>query len=103
MALAVLEFSDLSEPQRVKIDLPTVHLGDRIRLAFTLRRKRQGRDEMLSISGEYKVMNVLLEARSHPHQIIQVASTGVSPAWKAIKSTKAKRLAPAKSVKTIVG
>jgi hypothetical protein len=103
MALALLELSDLTEPQRVKIDLPTAHLGDRLRLNFTLERRHAGRTEVLAVTGEFKVISVVIDTTlGRTCQIVQVASTGKAPAWLAIKNRKPIRLPPARAPKMIV-
>lgn len=105
MPLAILDLVDLSDPPQVKIDIPLVRLGDTVRLAFSLKRQHLGRSEVLAVSGEYKVMHVVLDTtRGSPCQIVQVASTGKSPSWVAVKSSKPepKTLAPARFKRTLV-
>jgi hypothetical protein len=105
MPLAILELVDLSNPPQVKIDIPLVRLGDTIRLAFSLKREHLGRTEVLSVSGEYKVMHMVLDTtRGSTCQIVQVASTGKAPAWVAVKSSKPepKTLAPARFKRTLI-
>lgn len=99
----LLELSDLTEPPKVKIDLPPMRVGDRLRLRFTLQRRHLGRHEVLEVQGEFKVVSHIVDTtKSSTCQIVQVASMGKSPAWRAVKAPPARKLAPARSPRTTV-
>ena len=103
MALTFLELVDLPGAPRVRIDLPPLHQGNLVLLHFRLERQHLGRNEVLDVTGEHRVTSVLLDAsRGRPCPIVQVASTGKAPAWRAVKRPKPKRLAPARSPRTVV-
>jgi len=103
MALTFLELVDVPDAPRVQIDLPTMHTGNLVLLRFNVERKHLGRYEVLEVTGEHRVTSVLLDARSgRPCQIVQVASTGKAPFWRAVKRPKPRRLAPARSPRTVV-
>jgi hypothetical protein len=68
-----------------------------------LERQHLGRHEVLDVTGEHRVVSMVLDAaRGRSCQIVQVTSTGKVPSWRAVKKTKPRRLAPARSPKTIV-
>lgn len=103
MGLSILELSDLAEPVRVKIDLPPVRIGDRVSLQFSLRRKHLGRHEVLDVQGEYKVTSHVVDTtKPATCQIVQVASLGKAPSWRAVKARQPPKIAPARSPRTIV-
>jgi hypothetical protein len=98
---AIVELTDLTDPQRVKMDLPPVRLGDRVKLGFTLHRQHQGRSEILEVHGEFKVTAFLYDQPAG-HPIVQVLSTGLSPAWRAVKKQPKKKLGPARYPRAII-
>ena len=103
MALTFLELADVPDAQRVRIDLPALRQGDRVLLRFRLERQHLGRHEVLDVTGEHRVMSLLIDAsQGNPCQIVQVASTGKAPFWRAVKRPKPRRLAPARSPRTVV-
>ena len=103
MALTFLELVDLPGAPRVRIDLPPLHQGNLVLLQFRVERQHLGRNEVLEVTGEHRVTSVLLDAsRGRPCPIVQVASTGKAPAWRAVKRPKPKRLAAARSPRTLI-
>lgn len=103
MPKTFVDLADLPGPPRVQMELPILHPGQIVILQFTLERQHLGRNEVLEVSGEHRVMKQILDARAAgPCQIVQVASTGKAPAWRAIKKPRPRRLAPARSPRTIV-
>lgn len=85
--LTLLELSDVTGKPKVKLDLPApLRVGERIRLAFHLRRHNGGRSEVLEVNGEFKVTAIGLDLAIYPHrQILTIDSVGVVPHWKAVK------------------
>jgi hypothetical protein len=103
MALTFLELADVPDAQRVRIDLPALRQGDRVLLRFRLERQHLGRHEVLDVTGEHRVMSLLIDAsQGNPCQIVQVSSTGKAPSWRAIRRVKPRRLAPARSPRTVI-
>lgn len=103
MALTFVELTDLPGTPRVRIDLPQLHAGSRLVLQFHLERQHLGRHEVLDAAGEFHVVSAVTEVRrGRRWQIVQVTSTGKVPSWQAVKKPKPRRLAPARSPRTIV-
>ena len=103
MALIFLELIDLPSAPRVQMDLPMLHQGNLVILRFRVERQYLGRNEVLDVTGEHRVVSVLLDAsKGRPCQIVQVASTGKAPSWRAVKRPKPKRLALARSPRTAI-
>ncbi len=91
--------SDVVGCPRAKVPLPAgLRLGDKVVLRFSLRRQKGGRSEVLEVKGEFKVVEVYVDASSGvSHQVIHISSTGVAPAWRAVKRQAAKRtISPAR-------
>ena len=78
----ILTLSDLTDAPRVKLVLPSLRVGDRVKLAFRLRRQNGGRSEVLDVGGEFRVSSVTL---SVDHQAVSVESVGKAPAWRAVR------------------
>lgn len=92
--------SDIEAP-RVKLALPPLRQGDKLRLSFKLDRVKNGRSEVLEVQGEFRVTQVVLvESR----QEVTVESTGKSPAWRAVKRrhTPARKVGPTRFPRTVV-
>ena len=85
----VLTLADLSDSPRVKIGLPVpLRTGDRIRLAFKLKRKNNGRSEVLDVSGEFRVTQAVLSLEA---QTLSVESVGKAPTWRAVRKDVSSR------------
>lgn len=97
----ILTLADLSEAPKVKLALPVLRSGDRVKLAFRLRRQNAGRSEVLDVNGEFRVASVSLSVE---HQFVSVESVGKAPAWRAVrKDTSWKRpLPPARFPPTLL-
>lgn len=103
--LSLLELSDLPGKPKVKLDLPPCANGGRVRLHFTLRRTHGGRQEILVVEGQYRVVAVGLDAGCAPQrQVLSVESVGAAPMWRAVKKTPEWRrvVPPAKAPRTII-
>lgn len=102
--LTLLEFSDVNGNPQVKTDLPgPLRIGDKIQLAFCLRRQTSGRSEVLEIYGQYKVETVEFDCSLPTNrQILSVVALGVTPHWRAVKKSPVwtRRLPPAVSPRT---
>ena len=101
--LTLLELTEVVGKPKVKMELPRVHLGQRIRLAFCLRRKNAGRSEVLEVYGDFKVAAAGLDAVYPVRQVLSVdVAVGASPTWKAVKKTPEWRrvLPPARAQRT---
>jgi hypothetical protein len=103
----VITLSDVPGAPNVQLVLPgPLRIGDRMKLAFKLRRMNGGRAEQLDASGEWRVTSMTLDATGPlPRQILQVESASPKvPAWKAVKKQLAweRRLAPARNPRTVV-
>lgn len=80
---SLLELSDVPGCPKVRTALPgPLRAGDRVRLTFRLKRQNGPRSEVLDVSGEFRVGNVVLSADS---QHLSVESVGKAPAWKAVR------------------
>lgn len=84
MHLASLLILEVPAP-KVKLTLPPLRQGDRIKLNFKLERILNGRAEILSVVGEYRVSSVSFAEDFR--QEVSVESTGKAPAWRAVKKT----------------
>jgi hypothetical protein len=95
--LTYMELSDVADKPKVMLDLPSpLHIGQRLRLAFRLRRQHAGRSEVLEVSGIFRVSDAGLDLASRvQRQLISVEATTISPHWKAVKKTpEPKRVLP---------
>jgi hypothetical protein len=103
---SIVHFEDLKDLPSIRVNLPSpLPIGTRVHFDLTLRRMHGGRTEEARIHGEFKVTSVSIEVLGSTKQIVSVASTGVSPTWKSIKSSPLRRLSPAPnrlSMKTVV-
>jgi len=87
MTPAFLTLSDVLGEPKVRMDLPLLRLGDRLELRFNLQRRNSGRTEELCVSGEYKVISLVVDTtRGAPRQLVHVSATGVAPGWRSIKN-----------------
>lgn len=88
--LTIIELSDVAGLPRVKMTLPVpMRQGDHVRLKFQLQRKNGGRNEVLSVSGDFRVTRALFDLSGDlPRQILSVESTGKAPAWRAVKGVQ---------------
>lgn len=104
----IVELGDVAGRPRVKMTLPVpLRIGDRIRLAFCLRRTNGGRSEVLDVSGDYRVTSVSFDASDGPpRQMLEVESAGKAANWRAVKRTSSvpeRRLGPTRFPRTVVG
>lgn len=84
---STVEFADVKDSPQIKMDLPCpLHLGTKILLDLTVRRKNGSRTEELRIAGEFKVTSSTLDVRSLPRQIVQVEATKIAPVWRSVKT-----------------
>lgn len=87
------------------MDLPQLRIGDRLTLAFVLKRQQGGRKEVLDVKGEFRVSSLGFDTTSGAaRQKITVEAVGKAPSWRAVKkgSDPPRRLAPAKSPRTVI-
>lgn len=92
----LLDLTDVPGCPRVKLVLPVpMRLGDRVRLAFKLRRQNGGRSEVLEVNGDFRVQSAHLSVE---HQSLSVEALGKAPAWKAVRreGLAVRRLPPAR-------
>jgi hypothetical protein len=97
LQLSVVELGDVADRPKAKLTLPVpLRLGERLHLAFVLRRVKGGRSEILEVYGEYRVTAVGFTV-DYQHLIVE--AVGMAPSWRAIKREPAKKrkLAPARS------
>jgi hypothetical protein len=105
MTATFLEMEDLPGTTRVRVDVPTLRLGDPLKLRFRLERIHLGRREQLEVSGGFRVTSISHEIDPYGYrQIAKIAAVGVPPSWKAVKlsPTDRRQLPPAKSPPTLV-
>ncbi len=104
---SLVQVAELKDAPLVWMTLPyPLRVGDTLLLDFTLRRRKGTRTEELKVQGEYKVLTVLFDLkRGRPRQGLVVEAKGLSPSWKAIRSTPlaSRSFRPAKAPKTVVG
>lgn len=107
--LTVLKLEDVAGAPKIKLDLPSLRVGDPINLpCFKVERTTpEGRREVLEVDARhsrFRVTGVGLDASSGPpRQLLSVESTGgAPPAWRAVKKPPGarKRLSPAKFPRT---
>jgi len=101
----IIEFPDVPGSPKAEVLLPpTLRVGDQLKLDFTLSRTNpSGRYEVLEITGTFRVSKASVDAsKGSVHPILQVESTGKSPAWRAVKKpvSEVRKLAPAISPPT---
>lgn len=101
MMTTLLDLSDVTGSPRVKLVLPIpLRIGDRLKLAFKMKRLHNGRTEIMDVQGEYRVQAASLSAE---HQHLSVEAVGKAPAWKAVrKETLSRKLPPARFPPTTV-
>ena len=100
---SIVELSSVAGQPKAKLALPVpLRQGDKLRLAFVLRRQNGGRHEVLTVQGEYRVVTV---SQSTDHQFLSVEATGIEPAWKAVRrpaSQLERKLPPTVFPRTVV-
>jgi len=103
----LVELSDVAGHPKVKMTLPVpLRIGDRIHLAFQLRRTTGNRREVLDVSGDFRVTSVSFDASAGPaRQILVVESAGTAPAWRAVKrpaQAPGRQLGPTRFPRSVV-
>ena len=78
----LLDLSDVQGTPRVKLTLPPLRVGDRVRLAFRVQRNHKGRHEVLDVSGDFRVT---ASVTTLEHQHLSVESVGKTPSWRAVR------------------
>lgn len=103
----LLTLGDVKDSPRVLKVLPgPLRMGDHVHLQFLLRRKNGTRSEELSVTGEFRVIQVSFDMRGPAaRQLLTVESVGVTPMWRAVKNTPAfrRRIPPARAPRTVIG
>jgi hypothetical protein len=103
--MTLLEFSDVNGKPQVKIDLPPLLMGSKVRLHLSLQRTSGARNEILVVDGQFRVAAVGVDAGCSPQrQVVSVESLNVTPTWRSIKKTVEWRraLPPVRAPRTIV-
>lgn len=91
----LLKLEDFDDLAPIRISLPApIHIGTRLKLQFPIQRKNGGRTEVLNVDGEFRVTEVVIDARGEAKQLVSVIATGAIPTWKSIKNPPVKRLSP---------
>jgi hypothetical protein len=100
---SIIVLSEVAGAPKVKLDLPSLRLGDRLSLRFRVKRQHGGRSEVLDVDGEFRVRALSFEAGS-TRQLLEVETTGKVPSWRAVRSApEFKRVVPpAKSPRILV-
>jgi hypothetical protein len=94
--LSIVEIGDLADRPKAKLTLPVpLRLGERLHLAFKIRKQNGGRSEVLDVYGEYRVTAV---GFTTDYQHLIVEAVGKAPTWRAVKKEPATKrlLGPAK-------
>ena len=88
---------------RVKMDLPSLRIADRVALRFRVKRTTAGRSEVLDVAGDFRVSSVSFDP-STQRQVLEVEAVGKVPQWRAVKRAhEFKRvIPPARSPRTVV-
>lgn len=103
--LSIVRLLDVKDQPTVKIDLPSLHVGDPVGLRFRVERQNGGRTEELVVDGQFRVKAVGTDASSGPsRQLLSVEAARGLPTWRSIKKRPQtpRRLSPAVSPKTPV-
>lgn len=104
--LSVVKLLQVNGEPLVKLDLPSVKIGDPVAFKFRLERNNAGRFEVLYVSQRFRVMAIALDASSWPaRQVLSVEpADGKPPTWKSVKRPPQgkRRLSPAINPPTIV-
>lgn len=83
MLPSLLELTEVPGCPKAKLTLPVpLRAGDRLKLAFKLKRMNGSRLEVLDVAGEFRVASVGITPE---HQSLSVESVGKAPAWKAVR------------------
>lgn len=82
--LTILKFNDVAGQPRVKLDLPHGRLGDPLGLKLRLERENNGRTEVLSVNGRFRIAAVGLDENG-AKQLISVECIDPAPSWVAVK------------------
>lgn len=86
MSLTNLLLDDMPDAPAVRIDLPEVRLGDVVSLQFRHTRLKQGRKEVLDISGDYRVVKRTIDTtHGQARQVVAVSAVGKAPRWQAVR------------------
>lgn len=97
--LTIVRFSDVNGSPMIKLDLPgLLRIGDPVGLKGLIARKTGGRDEVLNISGKFRITTVGVDASTTPQrQLLNVESIDKAPTWQSVRkrSQTPRRLGPA--------
>lgn len=98
----LVDLSDVQGTPRVKMTLPVpLRAGDRVKLAFRLRRLNGGRQEILDVVGDFRVSSATLAL---DYQVVAVESVGKAPTWRAVRKdiVSRRQLPPAVFPRTVL-
>lgn len=101
--LTLVRFSDVNGTPLVKLDLPSLRIGDPVGLSCVVRRRTGGRDEVLTVKGQFRVTTLGIDASTGPQkQLLNVETIGKPPTWQSVqkRSQTSRRLGPAVHPKT---
>ncbi len=85
--LSLVELADVHGRPKLKMDLPPLLVGSRVRLRFVLRRENGGRTEQLNVDGQFRVEAIGLDCARGERQLIALQSAANPPSWRAVKKT----------------
>lgn len=104
--LSVIKLIGVNGEPVVKLELPSLRVGDPVVLRFRLERKTAGRTEVLDVGHRFRVISVGFDASSRtPRQVLTVEVADVkAPTWRSVKKRPegSRRLSPAVSGRTPV-
>lgn len=80
---SLLELTEVTGSPKVRLTLPVpLRTGDRVRLAFRLKRLNGHRQEVLDVQGDFRVQTVGLSGEV---QTLAVEAVGKVPVWKSVR------------------
>jgi hypothetical protein len=104
--LSIVKLDDVNgRPTALVSALPCpLKIGDPIGLRFKIRRESQGRSELLTVTGQFRVVAVGFDGSTLPRrQLLTVESIGKPPTWVSVKRAQPRgALAPAISPRTVL-
>lgn len=103
--LSIVKLDDVKGQPTVRVSaLPCpLKIGDPLGLRFKVLRDRQGRSELLTVNGQFRVTAVGFDGSTLPRrQLLTVESMGKVPTWTSVKRAPPRGpLAPAISPRTV--